>query len=52
MMKLFVLLALALASIVLAIMDDFVPDNARIVCKIGMIIAWLEIIVISIIIVV
>lgn len=48
MIKLSVLLALAIASVVLGIMDDFVPKNANIICKIVMIFVWVAIALISI----
>jgi hypothetical protein len=48
MIRLSALLALAIASVVLGIMDDFVPENANIICKIGMIFVWVEIALVSI----
>jgi hypothetical protein len=46
--KISALFSLAIASVLLAIVDDIVPDNAKIVCKIGMIFVWVAIALVSI----
>jgi hypothetical protein len=46
--KISALFSLAIASVLLAIVDDIVPDNAKIVCNIGMIFVWVAIALVSI----